>query len=127
MVFNLLGVFGLVPQPNIRLESPSYPLSSIERVNGVSRLVLGVLGANLIQNLDKKYPHLSECAGLRDEVVDGVCGDPDHGGEAHADAHGLGPLGVGVVLAVPHRLVGEDVEYEDSLQKIQIYFSRLYT
>ena len=62
--------------------------------------------------------HLSECARLRDEVVDGVCGDPDHGGEAHADAHGLGPLGVGVVLAVPHRLVREDVEYEDSLQKV---------
>ena len=62
-------------------------------------------------------PHLSECARLRGEVVDGVGGDPDHGGEAHADAHALGPLGVRVVLAVLDRLVREDVEYEHGLQK----------
>ena len=61
-------------------------------------------------------PHLSECARLRGEVVDGVGGDPDHGGEAHADAHALGPLGVRVVLAVLDRLVREDVEYEHGLQ-----------
>ena len=61
--------------------------------------------------------HLSEGAGLRDEVVDCVGGDPDHGGEAHADAHGLGPLGVRVVLTVLHGFVREDVEYEDGLQR----------
>ena len=60
--------------------------------------------------------YLSESARLREEVVYRVAGDPNHGGEAHAESHALGPLGVRVVLAVPNRLVREDVEHEDGLQ-----------
>ena len=63
--------------------------------------------------------YLSESAWLREEVVYCVAGDPDHGGEAHAESHALGPLGVRVVLAVPDRLVREDVEHEDALQSWQ--------
>ena len=69
----------------------------------------------LVSNSCKNDSHLSESARLRGEVVDCVGWDPDHGCEAHADAHALGPLGVRVVLAVPHGLVREDVEDEDGL------------
>ncbi len=61
--------------------------------------------------------YLHDCSRLSEDVVDGVQGHPDHGREAHAHAHVLGPLRVDVVLAVLHRLVGDHVEDEHGLRR----------
>ena len=50
---------------------------------------------------------------LRAHVINGVQGHPHHGGETHAQAHGLAPPGVLEVLAVGHGGVGDDVEDEN--------------
>ena len=49
--------------------------------------------------------NLGNGTGLRENVVDGVDGDPHHGGEADEEANDLGPLGVVIVGPVFDRLV----------------------
>ena len=53
---------------------------------------------------------------LGEDVVDGVDGDPHHGGEADAEANDLGPLRVVVVRPVLDGLVGVAVEPEHRLE-----------
>ena len=67
-----------------------------------------------------EQPHqtyVSKAAPLREHIVDGVSGNPEHGGERHAEADGVHVERVLDVLAVLERLPHEQVGQEDGLRK----------
>ena len=63
----------------------------------------------------RSLTYVSKAPPLRDYVVDGVTGDPEHGGERHDEADGVHVERVFNVLAVLERLPHEEVGYEDAL------------
>jgi len=63
--------------------------------------------------------NLDNWTGLSENVVDGVDGDPHHGGEADEEADDLSPLGVVIVRPVFDRLVWDAVESKDGLERKQ--------
>ncbi len=52
---------------------------------------------------------------MDDQIVDGVAGDPKHGGEGHDEADAVRPEGV-LHVAVLDRWPADDVEEEDRLK-----------
>ncbi len=68
----------------------------------------------------KKERYLDNGTGLREDVVDGVDGDPHHGGEADEETNNLGPLGIVIVRSVFDGLVWDAVEAKNGLKSKQI-------
>ena len=67
--------------------------------------------------LVRSLTYVSKAPPLRDYVVDGVTGDPEHGGERHDEADCVHVERVLDVLAVLERLPHEQVGQEDGLRR----------
>ena len=61
--------------------------------------------------------YLFDGSWLGEDVVDGVERDPDHGGEADAQAGDLGPFGVLVVGSIRHWFIRDEIEDKHGLRK----------